>query len=147
MGYTIRTARFEADEPTIRAIRFKVFVDEQHVPPEIEMDDRDPHCVHLLAFAGDQAIATARIDIPHGGKVGRLAVLPDWRNQGIGRALMQRCHDLARAQGLTAVWCHAQLSAASFYAGLGYEPGGDSFDEAGIAHIRMTVTLGHANKR
>ena len=142
MPYTIRIADFEVDEPTIRDIRFKVFVDEQHVPPEIEMDDRDPHCVHLLAFAGDEAIATARIDIQNSGKVGRLAVIPIWREHGIGRSLMDRCHTIAADHGLDTVWCHAQVTAVPFYAKLGYEPEGELFDEAGIQHRRMHRHIG-----
>ena len=142
MAYTIRIARFIADEPTIRDIRFKVFVDEQHVPPEIEMDDRDPHCVHLLAFTANQAIATARIDLEYDGKIGRLAVLPGWRQCGIGRALMDRCHAIAVDHGLDAVWCHAQVTAVPFYAKLGYETEGALFDEAGIQHCRMQRRIG-----
>jgi predicted GNAT family N-acyltransferase len=137
----IREASFEADEPQIRAVRFAVFVDEQHVPPEIEMDDRDPHCIHLLAHLGEDAVATARIDIEQHGKVGRLAVLAGFRRLGIGRELMERCHEIAARHGLGNVWCNAQVVATPFYSSLGYIEEGEIFDEAGIDHIRMTKQL------
>lgn len=141
---TIREADYSTEEPAIRAIRFEVFVGEQHVPPGIEMDDRDPHCVHLLAFSDDEAIATARIDIRKSGKIGRLAVRSAWRRQGIGRSLMERCHEIAGRHGLAEVWCHAQLTAVPFYESLGYRITGGPFEEAGIEHRAMAKRLSPA---
>lgn len=141
---TIREADYATEEPALRAIRFEVFVDEQHVPPEIEMDDRDPHCIHLLALSGDEAIATARIDIGKSGKVGRLAVRSDWRRQGIGRSLMEHCHEIAARHGLAEVWCHAQVTAVPFYESLGYRITGGPFEEAGIEHRPMAKQLSPA---
>jgi predicted GNAT family N-acyltransferase len=138
---TILEVEYSSAEPTLRAIRFEVFVDEQNVPPEIEMDDRDPHCIHFLACSGDEAVGTARIDIEHDGKVGRLAVVARCRGQGIGRALMERCHEIAADRGLARVWCNAQVSAVPFYQSLGYRVEGDVFDEAGIDHLKMTRSL------
>jgi len=108
------------------------------VPPEIEIDDRDPHCVHLLAFVDEKAVGTARIDIEQAGKVGRLAVLTGYRQQGIGRALMERCHEIAGRHCLTEVWCNAQVTAVPFYTSLGYRIAGELFEEAGIDHRKMT---------
>jgi predicted GNAT family N-acyltransferase len=138
---TIRKVDFETEEDSIRAVRFEVFVDEQGVPPEIEMDDRDAHCIHLLAIVDDEPVGTARIDIERAGKVGRLAVLRKCRGQGIGRNLMEHCHDLAREHGLTEVWCHAQVVALPFYSRLGYRMTGEAFDEAGISHRKMRKPL------
>lgn len=122
-------------------MRFEVFVDEQNVPAEIEMDDRDVHCIHLLAFDGDETIGTARIDIPQAGKIGRLAVRAGHRRRGIGRLLMERCHEIAERHGLAEVWCHAQISAVPFYESLGYRISGEAFEEAGIEHRAMTKKL------
>lgn len=138
---TIVEVDYATVEPTLRAIRFEVFVDEQNVPPEIEMDDRDPFCTHWLAFDGDEPIATARIDLEKKGKVGRLAVRAGWRRRGVGRALMQRCHQAALAHGLESVWCNAQVDAVPFYQSLGYVATGQVFAEAGIDHLRMTMSL------
>jgi predicted GNAT family N-acyltransferase len=139
----IRIADYAADESTLRTIRFAVFVDEQGVPPDIEMDERDACCVHLLAFLDGEPVATARIDLEQAGKIGRLAVRAHCRRQGIGRALMARCHEIARANGLDSVWCNAQVAAVAFYESLGYRGAGALFDEAGIEHRRMTKTLAH----
>jgi predicted GNAT family N-acyltransferase len=141
MAIRVRRADFDADLATIRRIRFAVFVDEQAVPPSLEMDDRDAHCEHFLAFEDDRPVGTARIDFAQDGKVGRLAVLADCRRSGIGRALMQACHEAALAQGLDQAWCNAQVGAVAFYECLGYRVTGEPFEEAGIGHLRMTRHL------
>src|SRR5690606_31221523 len=108
---SFRRADFAADHDAIRAIRFAVFVDEQRVPPELELDERDPACIHLLCHADGAPIATGRIDVAYGGKIGRVAVLASHRRSGIGTALMHELHEIARQQGLASVWCNAQISA------------------------------------
>ena len=138
---TITEVEYSDAEETLRVIRFAVFVDEQNVPPEVEMDERDPHCIHLLALIGEAPVATARVDIAHEGKVGRLAVLARHRRQGIGRALMLRCHEIAANHGLSDVWCNAQVVAVPFYESLGYAVESEVFDEAGIDHVRMRRRL------
>jgi predicted GNAT family N-acyltransferase len=137
----VRVADFDADNAAIRHVRFAVFVGEQRVPEDIEMDDRDRACVHLLAFEGGVAVGTARIDLEKGGKVGRLAVLAGSRRRGIGRALMERLHAIAEEHGLAHVWCHAQVAAVPFYEGLGYRISGDVFAEADMPHLRMDLDL------
>jgi predicted GNAT family N-acyltransferase len=130
------------DHADIRRVRFTVFVDEQRVPAELEMDDRDAACCHWLARdSSGAALGTVRLDIEKGGKVGRLAVLAEARGRGVGRALMERLHEAARERGLTSVWCHAQVSAVPFYTRLGYRITSEPFDEAGIEHVTMTRTL------
>jgi predicted GNAT family N-acyltransferase len=137
----IRRADFARDEAAIRAVRFTVFVDEQRVPADIEMDDRDAHCVHLLAYDAEEPVGTGRIDIEKDGKIGRLAVLSNARLLGVGTALMTELHAIARAHALRHVWCHAQVAAAPFYAKLGYRVSGAPFYEAGIEHVRMERAL------
>lgn len=141
MAIHVRRADYGADRDAIRRIRFAVFVDEQRVPPDLEMDDRDAHCEHFLAFEHGLAVGTARIDIASGGKIGRLAVLAGSRRAGIGRALMEACHETALARGLDEVWCNAQVGAVRFYEHLGYSITGEPFDEAGIEHLRMFLRL------
>lgn len=142
MTAKIRIADFDADQDMLRAVRFTVFVDEQQVPAEIEIDDDDAVCIHVLALDGDEAVGTGRIDITKSGKIGRVAVLGSRRRQGIGEAIMTFLHGVARENSLTGVWCNAQVSAVPFYEDLGYcitttEP----FDEAGIPHVRMEMGL------
>jgi predicted GNAT family N-acyltransferase len=135
----IRAADFEADHDAIRDVRFTVFVDEQRVPAEIEIDDRDAHCRHVLAFDGERAVGTGRIDLEHGGKIGRVAVVAAARGSGVGTALMRLLHEMARDYGLAGVWCHAQVSAVPFYQRLGYRASGPRFLEADIEHVRMDL--------
>ena len=123
----ILPASFESDYAAIRHVRVTVFVNEQHVPEEIELDERDPLCLHLLAYDDVGApIGTGRLDVGYGGKIGRVAVLASARRSGVGTALMSRLHDLAAGAGLGSVWCNAQISAAAFYAQLGYAVGNTS---------------------
>jgi predicted GNAT family N-acyltransferase len=133
---------FTRERVDIRRVRFTVFVDEQKVPPELEMDDRDTACLHWLARdSAGVAVGTVRLDIEKDGKVGRLAVLAEARRGGVGRALMERLHESARDHGLTSVWCHAQTSAVAFYSRLGYRVISEPFDEAGIEHVTMARDL------
>jgi predicted GNAT family N-acyltransferase len=137
---------FEADfthaHADIRRVRFAVFVDEQKVPADLEMDDRDGACLHWIARdAAGGAVGTVRLDVEKDGKVGRLAVLAASRRRGVGRALMERLHEIARVRGLTRVWCHAQISAVPFYRRLGYRVVSDTFEEAGIEHVTMERDL------
>ena len=138
----ITVADFERDYAAIRGVRFAVFVDEQQIPRELEMDDRDVACVHWLALdESGGAVGTVRLDLDADGKVGRLAVLAHERGRGVGRALMERLHERARTQGLARVWCHAQTSAAPFYTRLGYRISSEPFEEAGIEHVLMERAL------
>jgi predicted GNAT family N-acyltransferase len=68
-------------------------------------------------------------------------VLRSHRRDGVGRALMERLHEIAREHEATTLWCHAQLTAVLFYERLGYRSTGPTFDEAGIDHVRMELTL------
>ena len=139
---TVRLADYETDFAAIRAIRFTVFVDEQQVPEELEMDDADPKCIHLLAIEGDEPVGTGRIDIGNAGKVGRVAIVASWRGQGVGTALMKLTHGVAKEHGLDGVWCNAQVSVQPFYEGLGYRvTSAEPFNEAGIPHVRMECAL------
>jgi predicted GNAT family N-acyltransferase len=136
-----RVADFTADFASIRLVRETVFIDEQRVPRELEFDDRDPHCIHVLAFDGDAAVGTGRLDLDYGGKVGRVAVVATHRRSGVGTAVMEALHALARGRNQSRLWCHAQLTAVPFYQRLGYVSSGPVFIEAGIDHLRMDYVL------
>ena len=136
----VRTADFTADYEDIRRLRVAVFVHEQRVPEALELDERDRHCTHVLAFdENGHAIGTGRLD--EDGKIGRVAVTAALRGTGVGRAMMEHLQRVARDRGLAEVWCHAQISAAPFYERLGYVSVGDRFVEAGIEHVHMRRQL------
>ena len=75
---TIITGSFADLKELVMPVRIEVFVDEQKVPIELEQDDRDTFCLHVLAIIDDQPIGTGRIDIEKGGKIGRIAVLSEF---------------------------------------------------------------------
>ena len=125
------------------AIRRRVFIEEQHVPEEIELDADDTRAFHALATAGKDAIGCGRM-LDHGDgevKIGRMAVLPEFRGTGVGRDILRFLVKIARTRGLRKAVLHAQLTAERFYLKQGFTPVGDVFDEAGIAHRKMVKLL------
>ncbi|MCU7862459.1 MAG: GNAT family N-acetyltransferase [Candidatus Thiodiazotropha sp. (ex Lucinoma borealis)] len=138
--YTIREARWPDERELLRQVREPVFVTEQGVPIAMEWDDDDIIAYHLLALdEQQQPIATARL--LGTGQIGRMAVLPDWRNQGIGTALLLALVKRADSMGMERLFLHAQTSAESFYARAGFTPMGKPFMEADIPHQKMGFSL------
>ena len=150
---------FEAGEPMVQVrtgtwtelggdaspIRTQVFVEEQHIPADMEWDDADATALHAVAYNRlGQAVATGRLLQPRPGlgKIGRMAVTPVLRGSGIGRQVLHALLEAARARGAREATLHAQCSAQAFYGAMGFAPRGDIFDEAGIAHIEMARALG-----
>jgi YbgC/YbaW family acyl-CoA thioester hydrolase len=125
-------------------LRRTVFVKEQGVPEDLEWDEHDATALHVVALNGlGQAVATARLvaQAPGVGRVGRMAVDRSLRGGGHGTAMLRALEDAARARGDREIVLHAQRSAQTFYARLGYLPHGEPFEEAGIAHIEMSRSL------
>jgi predicted GNAT family N-acyltransferase len=121
------------------AIRLAVFVEEQGVPREIEMDEIDAQCVHALAFEDGAAVGTGRL-LPD-GHIGRMAILKPWRGRGIGSAILHSLIDAARRRGDREVMLSAQVHAVDFYRAHGFAPEGEVYEEAGIAHQAMIRAL------
>ncbi len=118
------------------AIRHAVFVVEQKVPVDIELDEFDPVSVHALAFDGDGvAVGTGRL-LPD-GHIGRMAVLRHARGSGVGGALLRALMAAARERGFGEVQLNAQTHALAFYARFGFVAEGEEFDDAGIPHRAM----------
>jgi predicted GNAT family N-acyltransferase len=142
LDVTVAAADYRVEYASIRQVRFAVFVDEQAVPASLEMDERDPECFHVLATTSDgKAVGTGRIDIADGGRIGRMAVLPEFRGQGVGAAIIEALHEYALRRDCSDVWCHAQIAARRFYERCGYTAEGAVFEEAGIDHITMRRPL------
>lgn len=139
MTIEIRPADFKQDFELLKSIRETVFVEEQSVPLELEWDEHDQAAYHLLAFEDNTAIATARI--LGNGKIGRMAVLPDWRHHGIGTSMLKQLVDKAIQLGLERVTLSAQVSAISFYQRLGFVISSETYEDAGIPHQDMELRL------
>lgn len=120
-------------------IRFTVFVEEQGVPREIELDEMDGACVHAVAFEGENAVGTGRL-LPN-GHIGRMAVLRQWRGRGVGSRMLEHLIEEARSRGDREVALSAQVHAAGFYRAHGFVEEGGEYLEAGIPHQQMRRAL------
>ncbi len=119
-----------------RSVREAVFVVEQGVPRELELDANDSRSRHVVARdAFGTPIGTGRL-LPD-GHIGRMAVLASWRGQGVGRALLERLLDEAGAAGMSSLALNAQVQACGFYGKFGFVEVGAEFIEAGMAHRAM----------
>jgi predicted GNAT family N-acyltransferase len=139
-SFSVRRATWQEDRSALQSVRVPVFVIEQKVDAREEFDDVDLTCSHVLATdSAGRPIGTGRIDAH--GKIGRMAVLPEWRRHGVGRAILQFALELARVEGLKRVYLHSQVSALMFYEKSGFCGFGDRFYEAGIEHLSMELQL------
>ena len=129
----------DGDLDGCRALRTTVFVGEQGIPEQVELDDRDADCTHVLIRLQGTVIATGRM-LPE-GRIGRMAVAAAYRGQGLGRIVLEGLQACAQSQGLSRVSLHAQHEAVGFYAAAGFGPCGDDFIEAGILHTPMDRVL------
>lgn len=135
----LRRADWQRDHATLRRLRETVFVHEQGVPADIEWDGEDASAEHIIAELDHQPIACGRL-MPS-GKIGRMAVLVEARNSGIGARVLAALIDLAMRRGLHRVYLHAQTHAAGFYARQAFVQEGARFLEAGIEHVAMRREL------
>ena len=120
------------------AIRIRVFVNEQGVPRDIELDDDDRQAHHFLASVGGRTVGTARVVLTHGAaKIGRMAVLKSYRRRGVGSKLLKRAIAMAQQLHVSKIYLHAQIAVIDFYRCLNFYAVGPVFDEAGIAHRKM----------
>lgn len=142
-AFSIRIADWSMEQAAIRAIREKVFIDEQDVPVEEEWDGLDSDCLHLLA-EDENGIPIATARMLDGGKIGRMAVYRNFRGQGVGRAMLETLLKIAQERGLTRVELDAQTRAMGFYRRSGFTPVGGEFLDAGIPHYRMFLELDRA---
>ena len=135
---TVKLVKTEADMEAAVGIRFRVFVDEQSVPPEIELDEYDAHATHAIALEGGQAIGTGRVIITDGvARIGRMAVDLSHRRRGVGGIILRFLEEEAKSQGATEYILHAQEYVKSFYAAHGYTEHGEPFLEVAIPHVEM----------
>lgn len=124
-------------------VRQEVFVLEQGVPEELEIDEFDSSALHLLAYLNNACIGTARLHLngDGSGQIGRMAILSSFRNKGLGRQIMGALIETAKSNGISSLILHAQISAIPFYEKLGFVVDGPIYDEAGILHRNMMMVL------
>ena len=139
-GFEVRIVDWSRYSQALSSLRHVVFVEEQGVPAELELDGEDASARHAAAFSDDgEVIGTGRM--LESGKIGRMAVCQLLRRRGIGRALLDTLVEEAQHMGLPDVSLGAQLSAIPFYEGAGFQAYGDVFLDAGIDHKMMKRVL------
>jgi len=140
----LRPASWSGDRPALQSVRRRVFIEEQGIPESEEWDDVDPLARHVLAVAPNRdAVGTGRLEPT--GKIGRVAVLPEFRRSGVGSRIMAHLVNQATESGFTTVYLHAQAAAEGFYRRLGFRAEGPVFDECGIPHVRMSLGIAGTN--
>ncbi len=126
------------------AVRERVFCEEQGVPRELELDERDRDALHLVALdpAGRRVIGTLRLLVDADrAKVGRVAVEREWRRRGIALRMLELALAAARERGCVRVRLAAQLAATEVYRRVGFVVESEPFEQAGIPHVWMGQRL------
>ncbi|MDH5388031.1 MAG: GNAT family N-acetyltransferase [Gammaproteobacteria bacterium] len=135
----IITTDWKQSRQELVQIRTSVFIEEQLVPAELEWDEFDEQSTHFLAFYDDNPIATARLKPD--GQIGRMAVIRNYRNRGIGTKLLTTVLLRATNTGYSMVYIHAQNQAIDFYKKFNFIHNGTEFMDAGIVHRAMYKLL------
>jgi len=138
----IRLVKNKKEYNKIINIRETVFIKEQNVPKEIEMDEFDKEAEHFIAYLKDKPIGCARIrKINNYVKLERIAILKEYRGKGYGRDLTNFLINLFKKKGFKEVHLHSQINVSDFYEKLGFKKIGGIFLEADIEHIEMIQTI------
>ena len=144
-AFTVRYADWhnDRDRDQLMVVRRKVFVIGQNVSEALELDGLDPEQAHFLAEdSGGDPIGTARL--ADSGKIGRVAVLENWRGRKVGLAIMRAVIAYAESRGMPQLYLHGQTRTVPFYEKLGFvvDESVDEFLEADIPHRRMVRLSG-----
>lgn len=138
--YYIEPAVWAVDFAPLKQVRTAVFIEEQQIPEREEWDEDDAHADHALARTpAGEPIATGRLTSD--GRIGRMAVLREWRGKGVGEAILRHLIERAAARGIRHLKLHAQSYAIPFYAKSGFRPVGPEFMECDIPHQTMVMDL------
>jgi predicted GNAT family N-acyltransferase len=138
--FLIRSASWQADRARLEFVRRQVFIIEQKIPESEEWDDADENSSHVLAFSKKRdVVGTGRLEPT--GKIARLAVVGQYRGQGVGSAMLIRLVEEARQSGFDQVYLHAQTHALNFYKKFGFVSDEEIFSEGGIPHVLARLDL------
>lgn len=134
----IKVVTNQEDYEKALEIRRKVFVEEQGVPLEEDQDEFDKTATHYLAYVQGIPCGTCRTRLTEKGqKIERNSVLPQYRNKGVGKKLME--HVIQQLDPAYPIYLHAQIGVQLFYEALNFVPEGDIFYEANIPHVLMKL--------
>ncbi len=140
---TIKLVENEEELAGAIAVRFRVFVSEQSIPAEEELDQADATATHAIALIGETVVGTGRLvrREPEIGQIGRMAVDLEWRRRGVGGLILEHLEEVARSRGMSLSVLHAQEYVMDFYASHGYRQHGETFLEVDIPHVEMWKDL------
>ncbi|SDY79583.1 Predicted N-acyltransferase, GNAT family [Evansella caseinilytica] len=138
----IRVAQSPQEMEDVYHVRRTVFIKEQQVPEEIEIDEHEFDAMHFVAYDGPAPVGAGRLRLyKEFGKAERICVIGSHRKQGVGEGLMLKMEEMAFTFGIKEIKLNAQTQAEGFYKRIGYETCSDIFYEAGISHIAMKKAL------
>lgn len=135
----IELVNFKDYQKDIKAVRKAVFIDELGITPDLEWDNKDEQALYAIAVLDNKVIGIGRLQ--QDGQLGRIAILPDWRHQGIGTRIIQSLIKAASESSQDCVYLSAQREALDFYEKLGFVKTGYPFVAAGIIHQGMRLLL------
>jgi predicted GNAT family N-acyltransferase len=142
MELNVEIAKSQSQLEDVFSVRKTVFVQEQNVPLEEEIDEYENQSTHFLLYDGDSPAGAGRFRLLDGiGKVERICVLKSMRGKGAGREIMQAIEQYASGHSISKLKLNAQTNAIPFYEGLGYEVISEEFMDAGIPHRTMIKTI------
>ncbi|MFC8688754.1 GNAT family N-acetyltransferase [Brevibacillus porteri] len=144
--YQIQRVTTEQELADALSVRRVVFIEEQEVPEDLEIDEHDTldsGTIHFVVYREGNPVGASRLRTyaPGVGKIERVAVAKTERGTGLGRQIMLAMEELAKQHRYDSLKLNAQTQAQRFYEKLGYEAFGDLFDDAGIEHIAMVKSI------
>jgi predicted GNAT family N-acyltransferase len=136
--FSVNAVNWQGAGAALKEIRRRVFIEEQAVPESLEWDGLDVDAIHVLACdSKGHPIGCGRL-LPE-GRIGRMAVLPEWRGKKVGSAMLQALLEIARGRGMAEVRLSAQITAVPFYEKAGFTVRGKIYMDAGISHQEMVL--------
>jgi predicted GNAT family N-acyltransferase len=134
----IRKVRNKSELNKAFKIRTTVFVEEQNVPLDLEIDGLDTEAEHFIFYLKDKPIGCARLRTDKDfAKLERIAIIIEYRCKGYGKQLTNFLIDYCKQKKYKEIRLHSQTNVLDFYKKLGFKPVGKNFFEAGIEHIEM----------
>lgn len=137
--FVIQSGPWSQLQHDAKLIRSMVFIEEQNISEADEWDEQDAISLHFVVYAQDQPIATARL--LENNSIGRVAVLQQYRGEGIGKLLMQQIIQVAKQQNRAFLQLSAQVYATRFYENLAFQVQGEEYLDCEIPHIDMGLSL------
>ena len=142
-GLVLKLVETDRERKAAFDVRIRVFVEEQGIPVEEELDELDGTAIHAIALMDGRPVGAGRV-LSQGGveaRIGRMAVDAEWRRKGIGGGVLRTLEEAARQLGIRRAVLHAQTYVKEFYAAHGYVQEGEVFLEVGIEHVQMAKGL------